>query len=112
MVLQQHINYQTIKQNGKPIFVVVPYEEFLELYPERQEEKGIPHEVIQKMVRKDLSRIRAWREYRGFTQAQVSEKMGISQAGYSQIEAVGSRPRKKTLEKLSIILNTTVEQLS
>lgn len=105
------INYQTIEQGGKPAFVVIPYDEFLRLHPEIEQKDGIPHEVVHNMIHKDISRIRAWREHFGLTQKELAKKMGISQAAMSQIEAIGARPRKSTLEKLSKVLNLSLDQL-
>jgi len=35
-------NIQTIEQDGKPAFAVIPYDEYLKLFPE---EAAIPHKV-------------------------------------------------------------------
>lgn len=109
--MNEHINYQIIKHAGKPAFAVVSYEDFLRLYPQAEEEKDVPHEVVKAMIYNDISRIRAWREHLGFTQKEVALKMKITQAALSQMEAVGAKPRKATLDKLAKILNLKVEQL-
>jgi len=107
-----HINFQTIQQNGKPAFVVIPYDEFVTMHQEREQQHGIPHEIIKQMLQKDISRIRAWREYLGFTQSEVAAKMGITQAALSQIEAIDSHPRKHTLNKMAKVLGVEIDQLS
>ncbi len=109
--MNKHINFQTINQNGHPAFVVIPYAEFLQLYPLARESEMIPHTIVQKMIREDISRIKAWREYLGFTQQEVATQLGVSQAALSQIEAISSRPRKSTLEKLALIFGIKIEQL-
>ena len=109
--MKEHINFQIIKQAGKPAFAVVPYDEFLTLYPQAEENDGIPHEIIRNMIHKDISRIRAWREHLGFTQKEIAKKMSISQAAYSQIEAVNSKPRKATIEKIAKIFRITIDQV-
>lgn len=43
----------------------------------------IPNEVMRLAINKDLSRIKAWREYLKFTQKEIADKMGISQAALS-----------------------------
>ena len=73
--------------------------------------EGIPHEVVSQMVRKDISRIRSWREHLGLSQKEVAQKMGITQAELSQIESTNSKPRKATLENLTDALGLSVEQL-
>lgn len=115
--MSKHINYQTISQNGKPAFVVIPYDEFINILPKIEKKTscipngGIPNEVVRKMIYDDISRIRAWREYLGLTQKEVAKKMSITQAALSQIEAIDSKPRKATLLKLAKIFNVTIEVL-
>jgi DNA-binding XRE family transcriptional regulator len=107
----KHINFQTINQNGQPAFVVIPYADFLKLYPQVEQETTIPHDIVRLMVKEEISRLKAWREHLGFTQKEVAEQLGISQAALSQIEALNSRPRKETIQKLAAIYNLTIEQL-
>jgi len=45
------------------------------------------------------------------TQAEMTARMGITQAGYAQIEAA-KRPRKATLQKAAEALGITLEQLA
>ena len=55
--------------------------------------------------------LQAWREYLMLTQADMAERMGITQAGYAQIEAA-KHPRKVTLQKAAEALAITLEQLA
>lgn len=107
--MKAHIEYQTIIKNGKPTFAVLDYSDFLKIYPIAN--NYIPNEVMKIAINKDLSRIKAWREYLKFTQKEVADKMGISQAALSQIEAPNTKVRRTTLEKLSKVLGITIEQL-
>ena len=108
--MKAHIEYQTIIKNGKPTFAVLDYSDFLKIYPIAAN-NYIPNEVMKIAINKDLSRVKAWREYLKFTQKEVADKMGISQAALSQIEAPNSKVRRTTLEKLSKALGITIEQL-
>ena len=45
------------------------------------------------------------------TQTDMAERMGITQAGYAQIEAA-KRPHKVTLQKAAEALGITLEQLA
>ncbi|MFZ1567761.1 MAG: helix-turn-helix transcriptional regulator [Thiolinea sp.] len=47
-----------------------------------------------------MTPIRAWREYLQLTQADMAERLGISQSAYAQQEAV-ERPRKATRAKIA-----------
>jgi len=110
--MSKHINYQTINQNGKPAFVVIPYDEFMnKIYPQHKIEPTIPHAVVGIMVKNDCSLIKAWREYLNFTQQEVAAQMGITQAALSQIESNNSKPRKETLRKLAQIYGISIDQL-
>jgi DNA-binding XRE family transcriptional regulator len=104
-------NYQTILgADGKPAFVVLPYADFVRL-PGLVQTDTIPNEVVGRRIMEEVSMLQAWREYRMMTQADMAERMGITQAGYAQIEAA-KRPRKATLQKAALALGISVEQLA
>jgi len=103
-------NFQTILgADGKPAFVVMPYSEFLKLSGTFRPGM-IPHAVVSAAV-DGKPMLQAWREYLKLTQAELAERMGITQAGYAQIEAA-KRPRKATLLKAADALGITLEQLA
>ena len=105
------INYQTIlDSNGNPAFVVVPYAEFVKL-PGVVRPGMIPNEVVGKRIMDEVSMLAAWREYLMLTQEEMAKRMGITQAGYAQIEAA-KRPRKATLEKAAAAMGITLDQLA
>ena len=106
---------QTIMKDGKPAFVVIPYAEYILLFPATKRipaGDAVPHEVVSLMVDNDWSIVRAWREYLGLTQLVVAEQAGISQAALSQMESSGKRLRKATREKLAAALGITADQLA
>lgn len=105
---------QTILQNGKPAFVVIPYDDYLRLVPDIAKRipsgDAVPHEVMRYVLRENYSLPRAWREYLGLTQQDVAARMNISQSALAQMENA-KRPRKATLEKLAAALGVSVGQL-
>ena len=104
-------NYQTIfDQDGKPAFVVVPYADFVKL-PGAVRPGVIPNDVVSKRIMDGVSMLQAWREYLMLTQEDMAKRMGITQAGYAQIESA-KRPRKATLEKAAAALGISLEQLA
>lgn len=104
-------NYQTINgADGKPAFVVVPYADFMQI-PGAITPGMIPNAVVGKRIMDEVSMLQAWREYLMLTQSEMAERMGITQAGYAQIEAA-KRPRKATLEKAAAALGISLEQLA
>lgn len=98
-----------VGQDGKPAFVVVPYDQFRRM-------KGgfthgtVPNEVVNISFERGVSALAAWREHFSLTQAEVASRIGITQAAYAQMERV-KRPRKATLEKVAAALGLEVEQL-
>lgn len=108
------IDIQIIRKNGHPAFVVIPYEEYIRVFPGNPwvpEGDLIPHEVVGLTINKGYSLIRAWREYLGTTQKEVAAKMGVTQAALSQMESGEKKLRKTTLEKLAAALGISVEQV-
>jgi DNA-binding XRE family transcriptional regulator len=103
-------NYQTILgSDGKPAFVVLPYADFVKL-PGAVPPGMIPNSVVGAAV-DGQSMLQAWREYLMLTQVEMAERMGITQAGYAQIEAA-KRPHKATLQKAAEALGISLEQLA
>jgi hypothetical protein len=79
--MSTHTNIQTIMQNGKPAFVVIPFAEYVRLFPEAPripEGDAIPHEVVGLTIKKGYTLVHAWREYLRLTQTEVAERMGIT----------------------------------
>ena len=71
----------------------------------------IPNAVVNKVVNKDLTPIRAWREHLGLTQSEVARCLGNSQSAYAQQEA--KEPvRKSTRDKIAKALGIVPEQLA
>ncbi len=107
--MNAHINVQIIKGiDGAPAFVVVPYAEWIAQRDEEQ--RGVPHEVVNLVFDNDWTPIRAWREYLTLTQSEVAARIGVSQAAYAQSEAA-AKPRKSTLQKIARAMNLTLEQV-
>jgi len=113
----QNENVQTIVQNGKPVFVVIPYDDYermkreVALAVEINDETIFPLEVTEMHVLKKFSLPKAWRIYRGKTQRDMASALGISQGAYSQIEK-STRNQIDTLRKLAKVLNVTPAQLA
>jgi transcriptional regulator with XRE-family HTH domain len=59
----------------------------------------------------DKSLVRAWREYKGLSQADMAERMGISRPAYAQLEAKGANLRATTVHRLALALDVQWEQL-
>ena len=101
-------------RDGRPEYAVIPFKVFQDFFSEKVQQKEdnitIPHEVVEKIVLNETSPIQAWREYLNLTQADIAEKMGISQAAYSQMETA-KKNRKATLQKIAEAMNIDYLQL-
>ena len=98
-----------VGSDGKPAFVVVPYEQFRHMRGGFT--KGmVPNEVVNVAYERGVSPMAAWREHLGLTQAEVAARIGIAQAAYAQMERV-KQPRRATLEKVATAMGLEVEQL-
>jgi predicted transcriptional regulator len=98
---------------GRPAFVVVPIRAYAALVARARgvaRRRTIPHEVVSLMV-DGFSAARAWREYRGLTQAAVARRMRITQPALAQIESA-ARPRKATRTRLVKALGISIDQLT
>jgi ribosome-binding protein aMBF1 (putative translation factor) len=104
------INHQIIEKDGKPLFVLVPYDEYLTLV-EREETITVPQGVVEKHILENMSLIRAWREHLGLAQQEVAQKMGVSQSAYSQMEKAEANLRQATINKIARALGILPEQL-
>ncbi|MCL2877080.1 MAG: helix-turn-helix domain-containing protein [Betaproteobacteria bacterium] len=78
---------------------------------ETEESPVIPLVVSKIANLEGKSLVRAWREYKGFSQADMAERMGISRPAYSQLEAKGANLRTTTVHRLAAALGVSWEQL-
>jgi len=112
--MNEPTDIQIITQNGHPAFVVIPYDDYIKIFPDKPwvpEGNFIPHEVVGLTIKKGFTLVRAWREYLGLTQKEVAEKMGITQSALSQMESGEKKLRKATMEKLAAALGLGVDQI-
>jgi len=101
-------NVQVINgPDGKPSFVVIPYDEYIRAY--EREHSLVPNEVVSKMV-DGATAVRAWREHFKLTQSEVAGRMGITQPSYARREA-SKVLRPDTIKKIASALGITVAQL-
>ncbi|MCU6665969.1 MAG: helix-turn-helix domain-containing protein [Silvania sp.] len=124
---------QIIKdEEGKAQYAVIPYSDYFRMrlamldYDDDDESEwedipyesdiydnvGLPGEVCNLMHSENVSLQAAWRIHCGLSQQDVADKLGISQSAVSQLEAVDSRPQKRTREKLAAIYGCKQEQIS
>jgi len=97
---------------GHPAFAVLPYAEYQALKQGHSKaEAYIPNTVVNAMFDQGWTAVRAWREHLGLTQAQVAERLSISQPAYAQQEA-SLRLRKASRDKIAAALGIDPQQLA
>ena len=115
---------QVITQNGKPAFVVIPIDEWrrIESTLEDRVDAAIvrafqknPSATVSDAVLGDIldggHPIKAFREHRGLTQAQLAKASGTSSVYISQIERGGRRAGRKLRAKLAKALAVSPDLL-
>jgi DNA-binding XRE family transcriptional regulator len=107
------IDVQIIKQEGRPVFAVLPYDQYLKLTGQSTEpDIYIPHEVVGLCVEKEMSLLAAWRTYKGLSQSELAERMEITQPGVAQMERPGAKLQRRTVKKAARALGVHPEQLT
>jgi predicted transcriptional regulator len=107
------IKHQIIEKDGKPLYVLVPYEQYVKSMHrlEADQEATIPHKVVEACILGGKSPVRAWREYKRLLQKQIAGSLKISQAAFSQMEKPGAQLRPETIKKIARALKIKPEQL-
>jgi len=109
-VITAPISHQIIEKDGQPLFVLVPYDEYLTLI-EQDMSVTIPHDVVERHILENVSLVRAWREHKKLLQQDMAERLGISQSAYSQMENADANLRLATIVKIAKALDISPEQL-
>lgn len=104
-------NVQIIRQGNKPMFAVIPYDEYLALTKSASAEDAlIPHAVVELVVKNNWNLLKAWRKHLGMSQKQLAARASISQPALSQMENSDNH-QDVTLEKLAAAMGLKPEQL-
>ena len=110
--MREHIKHQVIEQDGIPLFVLVPYKEYLEQFQvQPAKEVYFPHEVVERHALEDKSLLQAWREYKNLSSRQIAERVGVSEKKYIQLEKKDGLLDDILLEKIVTVLKIETEQL-
>ncbi|WP_081007087.1 helix-turn-helix domain-containing protein [Piscirickettsia salmonis] len=78
----------------------------------RTKEVTVPHEVAKLVALKNYSPIKAWRKYKGVTQAELAKKLKLTQPAFSQIEKSEKGLQQDTVKKVARALGIKPEQLA
>ena len=121
------MNVQVIEKNGQPEWAVIPYTEYEHLievmetlediraFDETKQRITEGEELVPSTVTYAIldggNPIRIWRDYRGLTQQQLADKVGISKPYLSQLETGKRTGTTEVLSTLARALNLTLEDL-
>ena len=119
---------QVIKDNGAPVYAVIPYDDYLQLLEEiedardireadevyarieRGEEETIPGHVVRELVNSERP-LRIWRKYRGLTLQELADQVGISKSYLSQIESGNRNGSTNVLKRIVAALNLSLDDI-
>jgi DNA-binding Xre family transcriptional regulator len=102
-------DYQTLVDAAEMADDVATYDEIKRKLASGEEEL-IPAEYVDRMLAGE-NRVMVWREFRGLSGSELSDKAGISQAYLSQIESGKRSGTVATLKKIAIALGLAVDDL-
>lgn len=112
--MRTHTDTQIIKQNGMPTFAVIDWDKYQDLLVRAGDKKApdneqdyTPHKVMELIFSKNYSTIKAWRVYLGFTQQQLADKLGLSQAAIAKIEKNIYTETNNTISRLATAMGLT-----
>jgi len=97
--------------DGNPLFVLVPYDQYITASEKPDEKVILPDEVVNLAVVEDKGIVRAWREHLGLTQEEVAKRLGITQSAYGQMERRKGGLRYATRQRLAEAFGIEPEQL-
>jgi len=105
------MEYQTIKENGKVKFVVLPLKSFQALLERLEDESDLralreakDEPLYDQKEAEDyifMNPVKRERIERRWTQKELADKIGVKQASVAKWERAGAVYRKKTREKLA-----------
>lgn len=122
------MNVQTIVNDGKPVYAVIPWDEYQALRAaaedaldaaeiaafrqrlEAGEETAFPAEVAHRIL-DGQNPVKVWREYRKMTQDMLAAQAGISKAYLCQIETGKRAGAIKTLRAIAAALGLKLDDL-
>jgi DNA-binding XRE family transcriptional regulator len=119
---------QIIKQGDKPEWAVVPYDVYIQLVDKAEmaqdiqdydsakaalnhgEDELIPSEIIYAIL-DGANPIKTWREFRGKSQQEMADEVGISIPYLSQLETNKRKGSRDVLSVIAKVLRVSLDQI-
>jgi DNA-binding XRE family transcriptional regulator len=122
------MSVQIIERNGKPEWAVVPYEVYLRLVEQAEmlqdihdydsvkaalehgDEELVPSQIVYTILDGE-NPIKVWRDYRGLSQQELAETVGISVPYLSQLETGKRKGSLVVLAKIAKALGVPLDDI-
>ncbi len=115
---------QVIEKDGERLFAVIPWEDYerlrdaaemdedVRLYDEAlaRDEERFPLELVDRLLAHE-NPIKVFREYRGMTQRELAQKVGVNAAYLSQIECGRRGGSSKILRAIANALGLDLDDI-
>ena len=75
------------------------------------DDETVPSQVVNRLLDGE-NPIRVWREFRGLTQQQLAERIGIPESSLQQIESDMEEVRILTLSRIASVLHVLVDDIT
>lgn len=119
-------NIQTIISQSGDKMVIMPFEVYEQLIDENSdisdaleirrriasgEEEAIPDHVVYRLINGPDTKLKVWREYRGFTIRKLAEAAGCSSAYVSEIESGKKSGSVRIMKAIALALRVDLDDL-
>ena len=119
---------QTIELNGQK-WVILPHQQYIDMIDDIEDyydlpnlakikerldqglEETYPASLVDELTNPDNSPVKVFRKYRGLTQKELADKVGVSLAQIKKIEGKDSDGSIKILKKIAKVLNVEPGEL-
>ncbi len=112
-------------KDGRPAFAILPYDVYARLcaaaedaadlaaYREGLADGGeeVPFELTKRIIGGE-SPVRVWRRYRGLTQLQLAQKVGLAQGDISRLERGRITAKVTTMRAIADTLGVGIDELA
>ncbi len=105
MVTIEKAEYEKLKTASEDLADILAYDKAI-----ADGGESIPGEFVKRMIDGE-NPVRVFRDLRGFTQAQLSERSGVNRVQIANIESGKKSGSLATFKKLSAALSVTVDDL-
>jgi DNA-binding XRE family transcriptional regulator len=120
---------QYIEKNGRREYAIVPIDEYERLVAAAEmaddiltydnvkskiregDDEAVPSQVVNRLLDGE-NPIRVWREFRGLTQQQLAEHVGITESYLQQLESGTQEIRIQTLSDIAQALRVMVDDIA